>query len=121
MNERQTFGQAGERFAARWLLQEGFTILAYNFHARTGEVDIIARRHEVVAFVEVKTRTNAYFHLSNVITKSKQRSIISAAKCFILKQGWASDSYVYRFDVALIERYGDSFEINYIANAFGEE
>src|SRR5579859_3351957 len=49
-------GHAGERLAALRLLLTGYRILARRYRTRVGEIDLIARRGDVVAFVEVKRR-----------------------------------------------------------------
>jgi len=49
-------GRAGEALARRFLEFHGYTIIQTNFRSRYGEIDIIARRGLVIAFIEVKTR-----------------------------------------------------------------
>ena len=51
-------GRRAERIAAWWLRLKGWTILAQRARVRGGEVDIVARRGRVIAFVEVKARRN---------------------------------------------------------------
>ena len=55
MNNTRT-GVLGEELAEIMLLEKGYTILARNFRCRYGEIDIIAAKNGVLAFVEVKTR-----------------------------------------------------------------
>lgn len=115
---RKQRGQQGEQLVARYLQQEGFTILARNYARRTGEVDIIAQRGNIIAFVEVKARTSGLFDLTELINKTKQQRIIKAAKCFILAR--SLHEMIYRFDVALIENLNEG-TISYIPNAFTEQ
>jgi putative endonuclease len=115
---RKQRGQHGEQLVAEYLQQDGFTILARNYTRRTGEIDLIAKCGNVIAFVEVKARTNGLFDLTELINKTKQRRIIKAAKCFIVEQSF--DAMVYRFDVALIENLNEK-TISYIPNAFTEQ
>ncbi|MBT4819215.1 MAG: YraN family protein, partial [Lentisphaerae bacterium] len=49
-------GRRGERIAARLLREVGYDVLARNFRAEAGEIDIVARDGETLCFVEVKTR-----------------------------------------------------------------
>ena len=56
MNARQQFGRAAEAAAARYLVRDGWTLLGRNVRIGRGELDLIARRGAVLAFVEVKAR-----------------------------------------------------------------
>jgi putative endonuclease len=118
-NQRKTIGNYGERFVADWLKQHNFSILAHNFATKMGEVDIIARTKDLIIFVEVKTRTSDYFALSQIIVPSKQRKIVATAASFILENKLYR--YSYRFDVALLCKKNDQFELNYIENAFAPD
>jgi putative endonuclease len=52
----RAFGLRAETLAALWLRLKFYKILARNFSARGGEIDLIARRGDVIVFVEVKAR-----------------------------------------------------------------
>ncbi len=55
-------GRYGEDAAARYLESLGMTVLERNYRTREGEIDIIARDGDVVVFVEVKERRDAFHH-----------------------------------------------------------
>lgn len=116
-SKRMALGKKGEQAVGQWLQKNGFTILQYNFFVRVGEIDIIATKEEILAFVEVKTRKNRYFHLSQVITPAKQQKIIKAAKRYLMD--YKGVEKVYRFDVALVIE-SEKSHIDYIPHAFGE-
>jgi putative endonuclease len=116
MRATKVLGNLGEDTVCLWLKNRGFEVCARNFSTRTGEVDIIAQRDEVLAFIEVKTRTNNYFHTSTVVTRSKQRKIISAAKMYIAKNN--VDDKVCRFDVATVSFEQGEPKVEYIESAF---
>jgi putative endonuclease len=109
-------GNAGEEQTVTYLKSQGFTIVARNYAKRYGEIDIIAQKKDVLAFVEVKFRTKQFFDTTEVITRSKQRKIIMVAKEFICSH--TVENKVCRFDVALIEKETNS--LCYIPNAFTE-
>lgn len=118
MNKRKKLGDAAEQLIANTLIKDGFTILEQNYRTRLGEVDIIAGKDDILAFVEVKMRTTIMFDLSTVITKSKQRKIIRAAKEYLIKNDYY-DTKVCRFDVALVQGL-NAKNITYFPNAFTE-
>ncbi len=119
MAELQQLGSHGEEKVAIWLKKQGFTIQEMNYRQRCGEIDIIALKDEVLAFVEVKLRTHAYFNLSEVITPSKQAKIIRTAMMYIMEKKIANK--VYRFDVALLEKQTDKYKLTYLPNAFTQK
>jgi putative endonuclease len=114
----RNLGQGGEACVAQWLEQNGYKVLAQNFRTRHGEVDLIATKKKVVAFVEVKTRKHEYFPIAQVVTLSKQRKIIAAAKAYIVEH--ELEGYVFRFDVAAVLALSDKPLIDYIEDAFRE-
>lgn len=114
---RITLGKKGEDLVALNLKQQGFSIRSQNYSCRAGEIDIIAEKGNIRAFVEVKLRSSHYFALSEVITPAKQRKIITTAQLYNC-QHCTSKEYIYRFDVALVEHNGYDYDITYIPNAF---
>ncbi|QNE34482.1 YraN family protein [Leifsonia shinshuensis] len=72
MAEKDVLGRRGEAVAAGWLEDRGYTIVARNWRCAHGELDLIARRGCVTAFVEVKTRSSIeYGHPFEAITPEK--------------------------------------------------
>lgn len=105
-------GIKGERMAARYLKRAGWKISEKNFRTPFGEVDIIAERGDVVAFIEVKTRSGDDFGApSEAVDCRRQQRYIQAAKFYFA--GRAMDCTV-RFDIIEVVRG----EINHIENAF---
>ena len=116
MNTRATRGKAGEQAVVAWLKNCNFAILAQNYRTRLGEVDIIAQRDDVLAFVEVKMRRDSYFPLSSIITYQKQQRIIKTAKSYMLQENVVDK--VCRFDVAFVVGEEPHFSVDYIEDAF---
>ena len=86
MNGKKEIGAWGEDRAAQYLRLHGYRIVERNFRCRSGEIDIIACRGGVVAFVEVKLRKNADFgEAREFVTYGKQRRVISAAEYWLVK------------------------------------
>jgi putative endonuclease len=94
-------GPAGERLAARYLRLRGYRILARNLMAGPHELDIVARRGDTIAFVEVKTRLRDDAAApEDSVGETKQRHIRNAARHY-LAQHQQPDTY-YRFDVVSV-------------------
>ena len=54
--DSKELGRCGERLAAGYLSSHGYSVLEMNYRCRFGELDIVARRDDMVSFAEVKTR-----------------------------------------------------------------
>lgn len=113
MNKRAV-GAAYERLAGDKLGQMGYKVLEYNYRCRAGEIDIVARDGEYLAFVEVKYRSDpAHGDPALSVNGKKQKRISRAASCYCAEHGYGG-SAPCRFDVASI--CGGEFRI--IKNAF---
>ena len=70
-------GRRAEWIAAGWLLLRGWRIVAFRYRTRLGEIDIVARRDDVLAIIEVKRRRTVAEALEAV--KPQQRRRLLAA------------------------------------------
>jgi putative endonuclease len=96
-SQNKPLGDRGERLAAEHLERAGWTILARNFGVGHRGVDLVARRGEVVAFVEVKTRAGlGYGHPLEAITALKRREIQRVAQIWVERHGRDGDVYLRR-------------------------
>ena len=82
------FGLRAESAAAVWLFLKGYRILARRFHVVGGEIDMVARRGDVVAFVEVKARPGLD-EAASAISEIKRRRISRAARVWLTRNPWA--------------------------------
>jgi putative endonuclease len=110
-------GREGEDKALQYLAGAGWSILSRNFRARRGEIDIIAARSGILAFIEVKT-ANRYTRedLQHVINAKKRRSIIETSKLF-LTMNRKYNQYRIRYDVMLVQ--GDAC-VRHMEGTFAE-
>lgn len=84
MAAKDVLGRAGEDRAARHLTAQGYEILDRNWRCPQGEIDIVARRGDVLAVVEVKTRRSAAFgHPFEAIDSRKRRRLWQLAQAWI--------------------------------------
>lgn len=113
-----SLGCQGETMAASYLSAHGYTVLQRNYSCPMGELDIVARQGDVVAFVEVKTRRSLrYGRPCEAVNFRKKQHIIQSAKWYI-NQHRLSGLH-YRFDIVeVLARPGGSANINHIRNAF---
>ena len=116
MNYKITKGKEGELLVAQYLQKKGYTIISHNYRKRFGEIDLIARKDDTIAFIEVKWRHNPLIDSAELIGPTKQRKIISIAKQFLSQH--TQLEFVCRFDVALVEQNNNSITLQYIPNAF---
>lgn len=97
MNRRQ-FGNAGEDAACAHLVRKGWRIVERNLRRGRNEIDIIARRRGVLAFIEVKTRSSlGYGRPAEAVNLEKQRRIAQAAALYMQENGLSEANI--RFDV----------------------
>ncbi|MDR0931385.1 MAG: YraN family protein [Clostridiales bacterium] len=121
-NYNKVAGNAGEGYVCAYLQNEGYKIIATQHVDAGAEVDIIAEKGEILAFVEVKMRASMENGMPNqAVDKRKQAKIRRVAQYYLLKNNIRDK--VGRFDVAEIIgniRTGqlcvDKF--NYYKNAF---
>ncbi|HEV7603251.1 MAG TPA: YraN family protein [Bradyrhizobium sp.] len=93
-------GLSAETRAAAWLTAKGYRILAKRFRTPYGEIDIVARRRNLLAFVEVKARASLD-EAAYAVTPRNQRRIIDAAQAWLMTHPEHAD-FELRFDVLLI-------------------
>ncbi len=73
-------GERGEDCAARFLKKEGYKILARRFKSRSGEIDLVARDGDWLAFIEVKTRrSEKHGQPSEAVNYPKQKQLAKVA------------------------------------------
>lgn len=115
-------GDYFERRAAALLENAGLHIIRRNFSRKTGEIDIIARDHHCLVFVEVRARSHGrYAGAAASVDRRKQQRLIRTAQLFL--QAYPEWSQIpCRFDVIAFEpRQSESGANtgNWIRSAFG--
>jgi putative endonuclease len=112
------FGELGERIAARWLERQGYTVLARRWRSGHRDIDVIAEREGVVAFVEVKTRAATEFgDPVEAVHAQKQRSLVRSAREWIARYDRA-DAQSYRFDVVGVLLRDRTVWVRHVESAF---
>lgn len=116
MNNRK-LGNFGEDAVCDYLLSNNLNIIKRNYTIKGGEIDIIALKDDIIAFIEVKTRDkNAIISGFEAITKAKKLRIMKTAQHYFCNN---ICDFQPRFDVAVVEtEKGKIISINYIENAY---
>ena len=114
-------GAWGEDRVAEALQDAGYRILRRNFRCRLGEIDLIAEKDGILAFVEVKLRKNSrYGEAREFVTPEKQRKLRLAASYYLAGSSRVQELQP-RFDVAEVYApHGAEgpFTLHYLENAF---
>ena len=93
-------GLSAEARAAAFLMAKGYRILAKRFRTPHGEIDIVARKRNLVAFIEVKARASLD-EAAYAVTPRQQARIIAAAQAWLTAHPEHAD-FDLRFDAMLI-------------------
>lgn len=96
----ERYGRAGESLAALYLRLKGYRIVARDLRTPVGEIDLIVHRGNLIAFVEVKTRS---VDTSDVLTAAQRRRIVRAAELFLAHRPEFAASDI-RFDLIFVGR-----------------
>ena len=115
--DKRLIGILGEKLVCKWYTDKKYELLDINYKTRFGEVDIIAKKKNLVIFIEVKTRKdNKFTNAREAVTYSKQQRIKSAAKQFLAIKNL--EDMTVRFDVAEVYSADTKPVINVIEHAF---
>lgn len=116
MAEHNELGKEGELQALNYLKKNGYQILEKNYRYLKAEVDIIARKAEVLVAVEVKTRSNNYFgDPQDFVNQKKIQLLLSAINYYVNKRDLDVE---VRFDIIAILKKRNEYEIEHIEDAF---
>jgi len=120
MNARQHYGRAAEEAAARYLLRGGWRLLGRNVRVGRGELDIVARRGPVLAFVEVKARrTLTCGAPEDAVGAAKRRQVARLAELWLAARPWALKGIdEVRFDIVAVDSRTFPSEIRHLPAAF---
>lgn len=103
-DDRRGLGRRGEDLAALHLTARGYQIVARNWRCGVGELDLVARDGDCLAFVEVRTRRGrALGTPEESVTPAKQARLIDLALAYVQAHDWPGD---WRIDVVAVEMDG---------------
>jgi len=109
-------GGWGEELAKEHLLESGYEILEANYRFKKSEIDLIAKKGNLIVAVEVKTRTGIIvgtpFH---AITREKQRNLLLGINHYVQK---FNEPVEVRMDAVSIIKQGETITITHLEDAF---
>ena len=115
--DKKELGKRGEELALRYLKKQGFRIVETNYVCKMGEMDIIAKEKDTLAFIEVKTRTSTAFGVPQMAVNPTKQVQLSKVALYFLKEKQLEDAKA-RFDVVAILLGPKKEEIELIRDAF---
>ena len=116
MAAHNELGKFGEEMAVAFLQKDGYEILNTNWTFQKAEIDIIAKKENTLAIVEVKTRSSIEFGLPQDFVKPKKiQLLVKAVDAYVVEKDMDVD---VRFDIITIHKEGKSFVIEHLIDAF---
>jgi len=109
-------GPRGEEVAAEFLRRQGYSVLERGYRGAGGEIDLVVRRGEELAFVEVKTsRRKGAGTPEERVDATKRENLVRAARHYLLRH---KGEMACRFDVVTVVLTGGEPEIDHLEDAF---
>jgi len=116
MAEHNQLGKKGEELAVNFLIENDYSIMERNYRYQKAEVDIIAKKGDFLAVIEVKTRSTINFGNPQDFVKPKQiQRLVKAINQYVETNNLDME---VRFDIVAIVKTGNTFEIEHLENAF---
>src|ERR1700683_2405016 len=111
-------GELGERAAKKFLQKRGLKFLAANFRSERGEIDLIFRDDDCLAFIEVKTRSSEDWSRPAAAVNAERRRRLSQSALDYLRR-LKNPAVKIRFDIVeVLLADGAMREIRHLPNTF---
>ena len=116
MGKHNEFGRLGEQLAADFLLKKGYRIKYRNYRYLKAEIDILAQKQDVLAVVEVKSRSSDHIQeIAETVSKKKIDLLVSAADHYVDTNNLDVE---VRFDIITVLKKGKEYAIEHLEDAF---
>jgi len=116
MAEHNDLGKIGEEKATNYLTEKGFVILEKNWRFQKSEIDLIARKQNLLIAVEVKTRSSLGFGMpQDFVNPKKIKHLSMAFNKYITSKNIDLEA---RFDIIAVYFDGEKYNIEHIEDAF---
>lgn len=121
-SKTQKIGELGEKICTKYLREIGFTLIELNYTKKSGEIDIIAEKNDILHFIEVKSVQLKYvsyetYNPAENLTKSKYAKILKTTNVY-LDENSVSHETKWQIDLycVFINRDSGKHKINRIEN-----
>ena len=116
MADHNDLGKKGEQLAIDFLLKNDYKILEKNYRYLKAEVDIIAKKENILAVIEVKTRSTDYFgNPQDFVNPKKIKLLLSAIDHYVIQKDLDVE---VRFDIIAIIHQNNNTKIDHLEDAF---
>jgi len=116
MATHNELGNQGEQLAVEFLQKNSYQILERNWRFKKAEVDIIAIKNEILAVIEVKTRSSNYFgNPQDFVNQKKIQLLVEAINEYVISK---EIDVEVRFDIIAILKNKNDFKIEHLEDAF---
>lgn len=116
MGTHNEFGKLGEQMAAEYLTRNGYKILYRNYRYLKAEIDILAQKENILAVVEVKSRSSDELQeIAETVNKKKITLLVFAADHYVVENDLDVE---VRFDIITILKKGKEFQLEHLEDAF---
>ena len=116
MAQHNELGKKGEQLAVDFLVENSYDIVERNYRFDKAEVDIIAKKGDILAIDEVKTRSSLDFGNPQDFVKPKQiKNLVKAVDEYVTENDLDVE---VRFDIIAIVKENKTYNIEHLENAF---
>ena len=116
MATHNELGNQGEQLAVQFLQKNNYKILERNWRFKKAEIDIIAVKNEILAVIEVKTRSSNYFgNPQDFVNQKKIQLLVEAINEYVISKELDVE---VRFDIIAILKNNNNFNIEHLEDAF---
>ncbi len=116
MAQHNDLGKLGEEIAVAFLKKNNYEILETNFVFQKAEIDIIAQKNNILAVIEVKTRSSINFGLPQDFVKPKKiQLLVKAINEYVIQNNL---DVTIRFDIIAIHKENENYNLEHIEDAF---
>lgn len=116
MATHNDLGELGEELAVEELEKNGYEIVERNWRYKKAEIDIIARKNNILAIVEVKTRSSDYMgNPQDFVSPKKIKMLVEAINEYVVSKDLDVE---VRFDIIAIIKNENQLTLEHLEDAF---